>query len=112
MKNVLIAATFAVCATAASAQTLTVDSEAGVTYNVISLEDAANGNKEVTTRREEGGASTYAEHNVSCDPYRAGLISTGETLASLDDNPTGEPTMHEIIRGSAEDKIAVHACGN
>jgi hypothetical protein len=30
----------------------------------------------------------------------------------LDDNPTGEPTMHEIIRGSAEDKIAGHACGN
>ena len=112
MKNVLIAATFAVCATTASAQTLTVDSESGVTYTVLSLEVATNGNKDITTRRDENGVSTYTEHEVICDPYRAGVVATGATLASLADNPIVEPEMAEIIRGSAEDKIAGYACGS
>jgi hypothetical protein len=111
MKNVLIAATFAVCATAAGAQTLTVESEAGVTYTVVSLVDATDGNKEITTRRDEGSASVFSEHEVSCDPYRAGLVATGATLEALAENANAEPTMEEIIRGSAEDKIAGYACG-
>jgi hypothetical protein len=112
MKNVLIAATFAVCATAASAQTLTVEGETGVTYTVVSQSAASNGNKTITTRRDEAGASIYSEHEVSCDPYRAGLAGTAPSLEALQENATSNPTMEEIIRFSAEDQIAGYACAN
>lgn len=111
MKIGLIAAAFAVCATAASAQTLTVASEEGVTYTVISLSND-NGTQSITMRRDEGNANTYSEHDVSCDPYRIGLVATGPTLESLAANALGEYPMEEIIRGSSEDAIAGYACDN
>jgi hypothetical protein len=110
MKNVLIAATFAVCATGASAQTLTVESEVGVTYTVVETGTATAGANDITTLRTENGASVYTEHNVSCDPYRIGVVATGPTLDSLSENPISDPEMVEIIRGSAEDAIAAYAC--
>ncbi|MCK0120852.1 hypothetical protein MWU61_09890 [Loktanella sp. F6476L] len=108
MKNVLIAATIAVCATAAGAQDLTVEGETGVTYTVLEVSSEAG----AVTRRNADGANTYTEHQVSCDPYRIGLVASGPTLDSLNENPVSDPEMVEIIRGSAEDKIAAYACAN
>lgn len=115
MKIGLIAAAFAVCATAASAQTLTVNGEDGVTYTVIDISDGSAGghDKEITTRRSgDGSGSTYAKHAVSCDPYRAGLMGSGATLDNMNDGLNADPEMAEIIRFSAEDVIAGHACDN
>lgn len=114
MKIGLIAAAFAVCATAASAQTLTVNGEDGVTYTVIEVTNgAANGqDKDITTRRSGDGATLYAKHAVSCDPYRAGLMGTGATLDAMNDGLNSNPEMAEIIRFSAEDVIAGYACEN
>ena len=110
MKNVLIAATIAVCATAAGAETFTVESEAGATYTVLETSADANGAVDATTRRNADGSNTYIAHSVSCDPYRIGVVATGPTLDSLNDNAVSEPEMVEIIRGSAEDQIAGYAC--
>lgn len=107
MKIGLIAAAITVCATAASAQTLTVDGEEGVTYTVIALE-----NSEITTRRQEAGANTYNKHAVSCEPYRAGLLGTGSTLDAMNDNLSANADLIEIVRFSAEDVIAGYACEN
>jgi hypothetical protein len=112
MKNVLIAATFAVCATAAGAQDLTVESEEGVTYTVIETSSAASGNFDTITRRNEDGVNTYIEHNVSCDPYLIGVVASGETLDSLSENRNSDPEMVEIVRDSAEDMIADYVCGS
>lgn len=107
MKIGLIAAAIAVCATAASAQTLTVESEGGVTYTVIALES-----NEITTRREAAGENTYNKHNVSCDPYRAGLLGSGSTLDAMNENLSASAELIEIVRFSAEDVIAGYVCSN
>lgn len=112
MKNVLIAATIAVCATAAGAQDLTVEGETGVTYTVLEVSNASGVKKDAVTRRNADGANTYTQHHVSCEPYRIGLVASGPTLDSLNENPVADPEMVEIIRGSAEDKIAAYACAN
>ena len=107
MKIGLIAAAITVCATAASAQTLTVEGEVDVTYTVIALEG-----DEITTRREDAGTNTYNKHTVSCDPYRAGLLGTGASLDEMNENLSAEAEMLEIIRFSAEDVISDYACEN
>lgn len=112
MKIGLIAAAFAVCATAASAQTLSVTGEDGVAYSVIELTAGADGNKEITTSRSEASATTYSKHLVSCDPYRAGLMGSGASLEAMNDGLVASPEMQEIIRFSAEDVIAGYACNN
>ena len=111
MKIGLIAAAIAVCATAASAQTLTAEGEEGVTYTVIALE-VGETYKEITTRSESAGTNTYSKHAVSCEPYRAGVLGTGATLDIMNDNLSAEAEMLEIIRASAEDAIADYACAN
>jgi hypothetical protein len=116
MKNVLIAATFAVCATAAGAQTETETTteieavETDVTYTVLETSTASNGYIATTTRINDDGTNTYTEHNVSCDPYLIGVVATGATLESLSENRTSDPEMVEIVRGSVEDLIADDAC--
>lgn len=114
MKIGLIAAAFAVCATAASAQTLTVNGEDGVTYTVIEVsQGTGNGHdKEITTSRATAGSTTYSKHTVSCDPYRAGLMGTGATLEDMNEGLESSPELLEIVRFSAEDVISGYACDN
>ena len=112
MKIGLIAAAFAVCATAASAQTLTVSGEEGITYTVVEVSNGQSVKKKITTLRSGDGTSTYTIHGVNCDPYRAGVMATASNLDDLNDNVDQTPEMLEIIRFSAEDVIAGYACDN
>lgn len=112
MKIGLIAAAIAVSATAASAQTLTVDGEEGVTYTVIAVTSDGPADKTITTRRAGDGTTTYSQHAVSCDPYRAGLMGTAATLDAMNETLNLTPELGEIIRFSAEDVISGHACAN
>ena len=108
MKIGLIAAAIAVCATAASAQTLTVEGEEGVTYTVIALESGVS----ITTHREEGNNSLFSKHAVSCEPYLAGLLGSGPTLDAMNGSLKTDVEFAEIVRFSSEDIIAGYACAN
>ena len=111
MKIGLIAAAFAVCATAATAQTLSVDGD-DATYTVIELSVDGPADKTITTRRADAAGTTFTKHAVSCEPYRAGLMGSGGSLETMNEGLNASPEMAEIIRFSAEDVIAGYACAN
>ncbi|MBB5722154.1 hypothetical protein FHS72_001778 [Loktanella ponticola] len=118
MKKVLIAATFAVCASVASAQSeseldnaAVETSEQSVSYTVVSEGSMPNGTHAITVRSNDVGENTYTKFSVSCDPYLIGVVATADSMDELSDNPNNDPIMEEIVRGSGENQIADEACG-
>jgi len=118
MKNVLIAATFAFCATGAAAQTeleladadLGNLIEAATSYAVVEEFTTTSGHAGLIVRSDEEGDSLYGKYAVSCDPYLIKVLSTAGSLDDLRGRPDRESGMEEIILGSKENWVADQAC--
>ena len=85
-------------------------SDPGANYRILEIKQMANGNLEVTSRRDGSSGTSFARREIDCSKSTYRYLGEGDTLDDAKRNSPNVGTMAEITGTSASSDVLIAAC--